>query len=243
MKYITLDDGTQQVQTSCLAIGSAVKMGALSKRELFALYDCFVEAGGNCIDTARAYGGGQAELLVGEYIRERKNRDNLVLCTKCCHPAQDGMPRLTRRAMEEDLNASLKALGTDHIDFYWVHKDDPAVAAEEVIEWMNELLQTGKIRMTGCSNWHVDRIERANDYARKNGLRGFSASQIQWSLAVSDEEKFRQFTAVLMDGASYAWYLAHEMPVFAFSPQAQGFFSKSAKTGIASLEPFLRDCL
>lgn len=242
MRYVTLDDGVQTLQVSCLAIGSAVKMGALSKQELFALYDLFIEAGGSCIDTARAYGGGQAELMIGEYIRSRKNRDRLVLCTKCCHPASDGTPRLTRQAMEEDLNASLQALGTDHLDLYWIHKDDPSVSVEEVIEWLNSLLQSGKIRMIGCSNWHVDRIERANHYAAQHGLRGFAASQIQWSLASSDEKKFRQFTAVLMDDVSYAWYCDHNMPVFAFSPQAQGFFSKGAQGGMGSLNPFLRDC-
>jgi aryl-alcohol dehydrogenase-like predicted oxidoreductase len=73
-------------------------------------------------------------------------------------------------------------------------------------------------------------------------LQAFSLSQIQWSLAASDEEKFKQYGAVLMDDASYGWYLKRQMPVFAFSPQAHGFFSKAEKSGIAALDPGLRDC-
>lgn len=242
MRYKEIKTAGGTLRISNVAIGSAVKMGGLSKEALFALFDLYLDAGGNCIDTARAYGGGQAEALIGEYLRLRKNRDKLLISTKCCHPDSNGMSRLSGADMEEDLNASLRMLGTDHLDIYWIHKDDERVPVESIVDSMNALLETGKIGVMGCSNWHVDRIDAANRYAQATGQRGFELSQIQWSLAESREELFREFTAVLMDEKSYDWYYKHAMPVFAFSPQAQGFFSKAAEGGVESLGEMLRTC-
>lgn len=242
MKYLTLHTINGETEVSRLVIGSAVRMGALSREELFGLYDIYRDAGGNCIDTARAYGNGKAEELVGAYLKERGCRNGLVLSTKCCHPGEDGRSRLTRQDMQKDLDDSLKALGTDYVDIYWIHKDDEDYPVEAVIDDINALAKAGKIGAVGCSNWHVDRIEKANAYAQKSGQMGFSFSQIQWSLASTKEEYFRQFTTVVMDDASYRWYYDRQMPVFAFSPQAQGFFSKAAEGGIESLNAMLYKC-
>lgn len=240
MRYKTLKTQDGMLNISNIAIGSAVKMGGLSKRELFELYDMYVDAGGNCIDTARAYGGGIAEQLVGEYIRIRGNRDKVLISTKCCNVAEDGSPRLTRAVMEEELHTSLKTLSVEHIDIYWLHKDDEDTPVEIIVDFMNEVLRCGKIGTFGCSNWHVDRIAAANAYAKQTGQRGFAVSQIQWNLAESKEEYFRQFTSVLMDEKAYGWYLENKMPVFAFSPQAQGFFSKAAAGGLEVLNDMLK---
>ncbi len=233
-KEINTPEGVLRV--SGLAIGSAVKMGALSQDELFDLYDCYLEHGGNCIDTARAYGGGQAEALVGEYIRSRCCRNALVLSTKCAHPGPDGKSRLSYKQMKADLEQSLSALGTDVIDIYWVHKDDENVPVEAVIDALNRLYAEGKIRMFGASNWKTERIEAANRYAAQSGQIPFMASQIQWSLAETLSLYFEKFTSLVMDDASYQWYRKTGMPVFAYSPQAQGFFQKVEKYGLASLD-------
>lgn len=243
MKYFDLKGNGRVLHISKLVIGSAMKMGMLSKREIYELFDIFLDAGGNCIDTARAYFGGHSEEMIGNYIRQRGNRNKIILSTKGCHPDHgDTGARLSPRDMEDDLNASLRALGVDHVDIYWIHKDDPTVPVEGVIDSINELMRSGKVGVVGCSNWHVDRIERANTYAQKTGQQGFCTSQIQWSLGESDEEKFKQFSAVLMDDVSYDWYMLNKMPVFSFSPQAQGFFSKAAKLGIEALDERMRYC-
>lgn len=242
MRYKQIKTASGTLNISNVVIGSAVKMGGLSKEDLFSLFDQYLAAGGNCIDTARAYGGGQAEQLIGEYLRLRGNRERLLLSTKGCHPGADGQPRLSQEDMQSDLEQSLAALNTDYIDIYWVHKDDESVPVEQVVDGMNQLLRSGKIGTIGCSNWHVGRVEAANRYAAQTGQRGFELSQIQWSLASSQEEFFKQFTAVLMDDASYDWYYKNEMPVFAFSPQAQGFFSKAAASGLDSLNEMLARC-
>ena len=243
MKYFELKGKEQTLHVSKLAIGSAMKMSMLSNEEVFEIFDIFLDAGGNCIDTARAYFDGRSEEMIGQYMKLRGNRDKIVLATKGCHPGHGASaPRLSRKDMEDDLNASLKALGTDHVDIYWIHKDDPSVPVEGVIDGINALIRSGKAGIVGCSNWHVDRIEKANAYAQETGQEGFAMSQIQWTLGESDEEKFKQFTAVLMDDASYDWYLANGMPVFSFSPQAQGFFSQAAKLGVENLEERMRYC-
>lgn len=242
MRYKQIKTASGTLNISNVVIGSAVKMGGLPKEDLFSLFDQYLTAGGNCIDTARAYGGGQAEQLIGEYLRLRGNRERLLLSTKGCHPGADGRPRLSQEDMQSDLEQSLAALNTDYIDIYWVHKDDESVPVEQVVDGMNQLLRSGKIGTIGCSNWHVGRVEAANRYAAQTGQRGFELSQIQWSLASSQEEFFRQFTAVLMDDASYDWYYKNKMPVFAFSPQAQGFFSKAAASGLDSLNEMLARC-
>lgn len=242
MRYRRIETLHGTLDVSSLVIGSAVKMRELSKEELFELYDIYLDAGGNCIDTARAYGGGQAETLVGQYLRERNNRNHLLISTKCAHPAPDGRMRLTKKDMLEDMEMSLTALGTDHIDIYWLHKDDENYPVEIIIDDINAVIKTGKVGIFGCSNWHANRIAAANAYARKSGQQGFSVSQIQWNLASTKEEYFRQFTTVIMDEASYDWYYENQMPVFAFSPQAQGFFSKTAQGGVESLSAMLSKC-
>ena len=239
MKYKEIRTANGPLKVSALAIGSTVKMGGLDKESFFELYDMFLDAGGNCIDTARAYGGGQAEALIGEYLRSRGNRDRIVISTKCCNHADDGAPRVTERVMREELETSLKMLGTDHIDIYWLHKDDENTPVESIVDFVNAVIKEGKIGAVGCSNWKHTRIDAANRYAAQTGQRGFEASQIQWNLAEAEQSYFDRFTSLLMTDEAYRWYYENKMPVFAFSSQAQGFFSKAAASGVESLSEML----
>ena len=96
--------------------------------------------------------------------------------------------RLSRREIESDLDESLKALGTDVIDIYWLHRDDTSYPVEDIMQTLSLLAEKGKVRAVGCSNWGTARIEEANRAAKKNHFNPFSASQIQWSLAASTPE-------------------------------------------------------
>lgn len=242
MKTHKIKSFQDEMTISQLVMGSAVKMRNLDKGELFFLYDRYFEAGGNCIDTARAYDDGRIEELVGDYIKYHGHRENMIISTKCCHPSSDGKPRLDYADMKQDLEQSLNALKTDYVDILWIHKDDVRCRVEKIVDDMNLLLKEGTVRMIGCSNWKVDRIEEANEYARKSGQKGFLASQIQWSIAHTEEKYFRQFGSVIMDENSYEWYLQKKMPVFAYSPQAQGFFSKLDESGEDLLGKMLTTC-
>lgn len=242
IKYLEIKSGSTCLSVSKLAMGTAMRFAGMAKEEIFRLMDLFVEAGGNCVDTARSYGDGRSEQIVGQWMKARGNRSRIVVSTKGCHPLHDDMqkPRLSRQDMEKDLHESLKTLQTDCIDIYWIHKDDPQRAPEEIIENLNHVMRSGKIKMISCSNWHVDRIEKANQYARMNGLSGLMCSQIQWSLAHTYEEYFKEFQSVIMSDAEYEWYLKNNMPVFAYGSQARGFFAKAALQGIESVSAEVR---
>ena len=131
MKFIDLgSSGTAYIKVSKLALGTARYGNVIHREDANRLMDLFTEAGGNCIDTARVYAEGKSEEIVGQWMKERGNRHEIVISSKCCSPEQgnDQQSRLTRKDMENDLNASLKALQTEYIDIYWIYKDDPKIS-------------------------------------------------------------------------------------------------------------------
>jgi aryl-alcohol dehydrogenase-like predicted oxidoreductase len=237
MNYLRLDEYGTLLNVSKIVMGTDLLPDLLEDNELFSLLDFYVNAGGNCIDTARVYCNGASEAAVGRWFERNSNRNKTVLSTKGCHPPRDNMPqsRLSKAEMESDLNLSLRALKTDYIDIYWLHRDDPTIPVEQIVEDINTFVKAGKIRLIGCSNWHTNRIQEANAYAEKAGLQGFSASQIQWSLAYTTEDIYDDYGIAIMDDESYKWYLKNNMPVFAYGSQAQGFFAKVAKSGVDQL--------
>lgn len=236
MNFIKLGSENDAILVSKIVMGTDKLAEKLTESEIFYLLDMYVDAGGNCIDTARIYSGGRSEEIIGRWLK-RTNRGNIIISTKGCHPHIENMriSRLSKEDMAHDIELSLKALGTDHADIYWLHRDDPSIPAGKIIEDLNCFIKSGKIRFIGCSNWKTERIKEANDYAIKNGISGFVSSQIQWSLAETREEIYRDYAIVIMNQSEYAWYLENKMPVFAYASQAQGFFPKVAKGGLDSL--------
>lgn len=127
------------------------------------MYDAYVEAGGNLIDTADVYAGGAGETMLGEIIRERGHRDQLVLATKSGFAAGHGPSAGGNGAkhIHGALEASLRRLKTDYIDLYWIHVWDSVTPPEELLETMSGLVRSGKIRYWGMSNtpaWYVARV-------------------------------------------------------------------------------------
>lgn len=242
MKYLDLQGYQETIRTSRIAMGSAMGMMRLEKEEVWRIFDRYLDLGGNCLDTARAYGDGRCEEMVGEYLRNCGKRSQIVISTKGCHPigGDNGPSRLSWEDLDSDINASLKTLDTDCIDIYWIHKDDESVPVEQIIDNINRVIKAGKARLIGCSNWHIDRIQAANDYAKRSGQQGFLASQIQWSFSSTKEEYFKEHGAVVMTDESYNWYLEQNMPVFAFSSQASGFCAKLQSLGFDNLPPHLK---
>ncbi len=242
MKYLEIKGYQETVRTSRIAMGSAMSMMRLSSGEIYRLFDEYLDRGGNCLDTARAYGEGRCEEMVADYIRHSGKRGQILISTKGCHPigGDNGPSRLSLEDLETDINSSLKTFGTDCIDFYWIHKDDETLPVEPIVDSINQIIREGKARVVGCSNWHIERIQAANAYARKTGQCGFLASQIQWSFTETKEEYFKEHGAVVMDQRSYEWYLQEAMPVFAFSSQAQGFCARVQAEGLENLPAPLR---
>ncbi|AQR63069.1 aldo/keto reductase [Brevundimonas sp. LM2] len=149
-----------------------------------AIFDAYVEAGGNFIDTADVYSGGQSERLVGRFVKDAGLSDRIVVATKSGfgtsnHPHSGGNGAKHVRAAVE---GSLKRLGMDAIDLYWVHVWDMVTPAEELLETLSGLIHSGKIRYYGLSNvpaWYAAQLATL---AKVHGMPGPVAVQFEYSL-------------------------------------------------------------
>jgi 1-deoxyxylulose-5-phosphate synthase len=185
------------------------------------LLDAWLELGGNVVDCAREY--GESERVLGRWLRDCGRRDEVVVLTKGGH-AGEGRRRVTPADISADLVKSLEALGAGAIEIYMLHRDDPSQPVGPLVEVLNEHRRAGRIGTFGGSNWSTQRLGDANEYARAHGLETFSCSSPGLSLAQQREPPWPDCVAA-QDPASHAWYERTEMPVFAWSSQAAGFFA------------------
>lgn len=220
MKYGKIDGLTHEV--SRIVLGSMVF--STSEQGLTNdLLDRFVQAGGNCVDSAHVYGGGDCERALGVWMAERRNRDKILVLDKGAHPDSRG-PRVTPESIQSDINDSLERLQTDYIDLYLLHRDDPNIPVAVIVEFLNELKRKGTIRAFGGSNWTVERLQEANAYATAHNLTPFVASSPHLSLGIPNEPMWSG--CLLVDAPSYVWYEKSGFPLFSWSSQAHGFFSE-----------------
>ncbi len=192
------------------------------------LLDAFFAAGGTAMDTAHAYGGGASERALGQWMAARGARDRVFLITKGGHPDAEWRPRVSADVIARELRESMERLGTDHIDLYLLHRDDPTVPVGTLVDCLNEHVAAGRVRAFGGSNWSPRRLEEANAYAAAHGLRGFAASSPFLSLAVARDPARMGHAIVNGDAAVLAWYRQTGFPLLAWTAQAQGFFSDRA---------------
>ncbi|MDO4739650.1 MAG: aldo/keto reductase [Eubacteriales bacterium] len=226
---------------SVLALGTQAFGTSITVEESFKMLDLYAGLGGNFLDTARVYGyfaenvQGISETVLGWWMKARGNRSEMIVGTKGAHPPLGQMhsPRLDRQSIRSDIEQSLRALDTDYIDIYWLHRDDPARPVEEILETLGELVREGKALRVGASNWSLARLEQAQAIAQEKGLQGFAAVQPQWSLA--RQELLEDNTLVRMDEAEYAWHKRTGLPVVPFTSQAKGFYYKLAAGGEQAL--------
>ena len=183
------------LRVSELALGAAnfgTRWGHGAAREdAKKVFDAYVEAGGNFIDTADGYQFGESEELVGEFIAA--DRDRFVVSTKYTlgTTATDGISRTgnSRKNMIRSLEGSLKRLKTDRIDLYWAHFADGMTPMEEIIRAFDDLMRAGKIHYAGLSNFPAWRIARADLLAEIRGWGPIVGIQIEYSLAQRTAER------------------------------------------------------
>jgi len=180
--------------------------------------------GGNCIDTARDYGAGASERILGRWLRRAEVTNSVVIITKGGHPDTRSENRVNPRDIRADLEKSLDALQRDTIDLYLLHRDDAAVPVGEIMDALNEVLAEGRILAFGASNWSTKRLGDADDYASSHGLAGFSCSSPNLSLAVQNEPPWPGCISA-SDVESRRWYENTQLPLLAWSSQAGGFFT------------------
>lgn len=228
MEYRTIDGIDQPL--SRIVFGCAIEP-MLKGEDVNYLLDAVADMGITVFDTAENYGLSEASL--GRWMRERKNREKLVIISKGCHPYGKG--RVTPEDMKNDIEQSFERLGTDYIDIYFLHRDDHKIDPGIMVEVLNEYYKKGKIRAFGGSNWTAERIELANTYAKEHGLQPFTVSSPNFGLADQIGDPFGGGDGcVTISGPEHArdraWYLANQMPVFAYSSLGRGFFSGRVKS-------------
>ena len=207
-------------------VQGTVMVGSAELGRSFALLDEVFGAGGTAFDTAHQYGGGDSERAFGRWVRERGLRDEVFVIGKGAHHSED-RDRVTPYDITADLHDSLARFGFDHIDLYLLHRDDPSVPVGPIIETLDEHRSAGKISAFGASNWSVERIAEANEYAEERGLQPFVASSPNLSLAVQAKEPWPGCVSVSGEEGEAArrWYAERGMPLFTWSSLAGGFFS------------------
>ena len=203
-----------------------------------ALLDAVYELGCTTFDTAHVYA---SERPLGRWVRERGIRDHVVIVDKGAHP-KAGETRVHPVGIAEDLQESLDRLGLESIDLYLLHRDDLNVEVGVIIDALNEHQQAGRISAFGASNWTHDRIREANAYAAAHDLTPFAASSPNFSLAEQVESPWGPDCVTISGPKNVAvreWYAQTQMPVFAWSSLARGFFSgrlsRANRAGIADV--------
>lgn len=224
--------GTSDLEIAPLALGGNVFGWTADRDASFEVLDAFLAGGGDLVDTADGYshwvpgnGGGESETIIGEWFAARGRRDETVLATKVStHPDFPGLAADNVRAAAD---ASLRRLQTDRIDLYYAHYDDPETPLEETVAAFSELVDAGKIRAIGVSNFSAERVAEWVGIARRDGLHLPVALQPHYNLVERDFE-----TNGLRDVAE-----REELAVFPYYSLASGFLAgKYREAGDASAQ-------
>jgi aryl-alcohol dehydrogenase-like predicted oxidoreductase len=170
-----------------LCLGGNVFGWTADEAQSFAVLDAYANAGGNFIDTADGYSswvpghvGGESESVIGRWLAARGNRDEMIIATKVAKlSTRSGLSAANIRAAADD---SLRRLGTDRIDLYYAHEDDPTVPLEEALGAFGALVGDGKVRYVAASNYSPERLEEALTISARDGLVSYVALQPEYNL-------------------------------------------------------------
>jgi aryl-alcohol dehydrogenase-like predicted oxidoreductase len=170
-----------------LMLGGNVFGWSADTDDSFAVLDAFVAAGGRMIDTADSYShfvagnvGGESETILGQWLTSRGNRDQVFLATKV--GSLPGLNNLRATTIGTAIEESLTRLQTDYLDLYWAHKDDESTPQDETAVAFDKLVQAGKVRFLGASNFSADRLSTALKISAEQSLTPYSAIQPQYNL-------------------------------------------------------------
>ncbi len=215
VKYRAL--GNSDLRVSEIALGSWLTYGtAVDRENSKACIDAAFESGINFFDTANVYGRGTAEELLGDVLSKRP-RDSYVLATKAYFPMSGEDRGLTRAQIHKQIDASLGRLGTDYIDLYQCHRYDEDTPLEETMQALGEVVDAGKARYIGFSEWNVDQIKAAGEIAN---VPRFISSQPRYSMLYRKPERKIFMHCVETGIGQIVW-----------SPLAQGVLTGKYKPG------------
>jgi aryl-alcohol dehydrogenase-like predicted oxidoreductase len=160
------------------------------------LLDAFIAAGFNFIDTADVYSkwapghhGGESEIIIGDWLRRRAKRDDVIIATKVGAEMEPGRKGLSKAYIARAVEDSLRRLGTDYIDLYQSHRDDPETPIEETLEAYGALVNTGKVRAIGASNFTAERLAASLEASERHGLPRYETLQPEYNLMAREFER------------------------------------------------------
>jgi len=189
--------GKSGLEVAPLVLGGNVFGWTADEATSFQLLDAFVAAGFNCIDTADTYSrwapghqGGESEAIIGRWLKQRGNRDKVVIATKVGMDMGGDKKGLAKAYILREVEDSLKRLQTEYIDLYQSHTDDAATPLEETLEAYAQLTKQGKVRAIGASNYKADRLAQAEKVSRERGYPSYQSLQPLYNLCErADYEK------------------------------------------------------
>ena len=219
--------GRTELQVHPLCLGGNVfgwSANAAQSEEVLSAYE---SAGGNFIDTADMYSrwhtgnvGGESETIIGDWMKTRGNRSEMVIATKVAKLAtRPGLSAANIAAAAED---SLRRLGTDYIDIYYAHHDDEEIPLEESLNAFNELVTSGKVRYLAASNYSAARLEEALKISRDLGMSEYLLLQPNYNAIVRNE----------YEGDLMAVAVKEDIPVLPYFSLAAGFLTGKYQPGV-----------
>ncbi len=224
MQKITIKN--TDLSVAPINFGGNVFGWTLDEKQSFDILDKFTGRGFNFIDTADTYSwwvngkGGQSEEIIGKWMKQRGNRNDLVIATKVGSETKEHSFDISRKHILKSVNESLARLQTDHIDLYYTHFDDNKTPVEETLEAYDEVIKAGKVRYIAASNVSPERLKDSFEAAEKNNLPRYVALQPHYNLM--EREKFETEYADLVK--------KYDLSVFTYWSLAAGFLTGKYRT-------------
>jgi aryl-alcohol dehydrogenase-like predicted oxidoreductase len=172
--------GDSDLRVFPLVLGGGAFGWTADTKATRAVLDAYFAAGGNAVDTADSFSAGRSEVLIGSWLRDRRNRDDIVLSTKIS--LRDDSRGLSSHAIAHAVEGSLERLATDHLDLLYFAADDTAVPLEESLTAVESLIRAGKVREVACVGYSPERLMEARVLAGQLGLPRFIGTQVGYSL-------------------------------------------------------------
>jgi aryl-alcohol dehydrogenase-like predicted oxidoreductase len=207
--------GRSDLMFEPLVFGGNVLGWTLEEADAFRVLDAFLDEGFTAIDTADVYGKGKSETILGKWMKERGNRNSVLVFTKLgseMGPAEKG---LSAGYMVKAVEQSLKRLQIDHIDLYQSHRPDEATPQAETLEAFERLVRAGKVRAIGASNFSAEQHEEAAAISKERGLVRYESEQPEYNLYVRDK----------FEGALQDFCVKNEIGVIPYFALAAGFLT------------------
>jgi aryl-alcohol dehydrogenase-like predicted oxidoreductase len=214
--------GNSDLEVAPIAFGGNVFGWTIEEQTSFDILDQFTADGFNLIDTADVYSkwnpgnqGGESETIIGNWMKTRKNRDQVIISTKVGGDMGSGRKGLSKDYIVTAVESSLKRLQTDYIDLYFSHFDDPETPVQETLSAYDELIKAGKVRWIGASNFSPERLKEALDASKRDNLPKYQVYQPEYNL-YSREKYEHEYEQLILD---------NQLGVINYFALASGFLS------------------